>query len=211
MKKLLPYLQIILCVMCEVTRDDYANHGVSAWTTRWKEISHRGGKVRKNKFIDYGNYEYSALVWLLCKYDNYCAECIRFLAFYWPSLDPFNKTHVSDHGFSMKGDVIEIFLAALEGEELFKARLLEQFTRTNETWIPTSELLNALCRLVHEIDAYLRTGKVKYNDQSVYQLYALPRFKEDRFVQMWRGERESHGICLAALFHASQVPDKGLQ
>ena len=58
--RLLPYLQIILQRVCAITYDDYL-HGYTAWTYRWKELSHKGYDVHKNRWVGYGNAEYASL------------------------------------------------------------------------------------------------------------------------------------------------------
>ena len=123
---LLPYLQIITCRLCWITYHDYSR-GESSWNVRWKSVSRDGYHVRRNRHIDYGNLEYVAMLRFLCLIDEEIAKFVDYLTEYWPSFRVYEGPHLcSMHGVSMKGDIIEIYLAALRGDTHFAQVLREQ-------------------------------------------------------------------------------------
>ena len=102
--------------MCWITYHDYYYlNGKYAWDYRWKVISQEGYHVRKNRHIDYGNLEYVTMLRFLYLLDEHVARCLDYLIEYWPSLDVCEEPHLSSsHGVSMKGDIIEIYLAGMQ-------------------------------------------------------------------------------------------------
>ena len=107
--------------MCWITYHDYLQ-GESAWDYCWKGISRKGYRAKKNRHIDYGNLEYETILRFLYLLDEHVRNCLNYLIDYWPSLDVCKEPHLSStHGVSMKGDIIEIYLAGLRGEPVFSA------------------------------------------------------------------------------------------
>ena len=101
------------------------------WSGRWKPISEKGHDLFKNIEIDYGNEEYTTILQFLWFHSPKCNLAISNLCTepdsFWPSLHPEDITHFGPHGVTMKGDLIEICLAALRGSanEVFGHEVLE--------------------------------------------------------------------------------------
>ena len=125
-------------------------------------MSHEGADVYKGRVIDYGNREYTVLVGFLHKHDKFLAQCLEWLISWWPSLDPFEPSHAcSKKGLSMKGDIIEICLAALRAHEMFKAPLATRLQADGLTFPIVFRYMCDLCGLVQYMDACLLTGVLK--------------------------------------------------
>ena len=193
---LLPYLRIMTCRMSWITYHDYLR-GESSWTFRWKDISTNGYHIRRNRLIDYGNLEYVAMLRFLCLIDEEIAKFLDYLTEYWPSLSVYEGPHLcSEHGVSMKGDIIEIYLAGLRGEPLF-AQVLQEQLGADGLELPTIyHYFNELCRLVQFLDACFITGRMKSTQDRVYRLFASPYFNSDPFVEKWRDDQ---ALCLHVL------------
>ena len=81
--RLLPYLQIILQRVCAITYDDYIQ-GHTAWKYRWKELSHKGYDVHKNRWVDYGNAEYASFFGFLYLHDDFLKKYLDYIIEHWP-------------------------------------------------------------------------------------------------------------------------------
>ena len=196
--RLLPYLKIILERVCAITYDDY-RQGHAGWIYRWKVLSQNGYDVHKNRWVDYGNAEYASLFGFLYLHDDSLKKYLDFLITYWPSLGPSCN---SEHAYSMKGDVLEICLAALRGDQLFVDHFKSTLVRDGLTLPEVSDYLVQLCRFLHLMNASLVTGRLKWNDRKVAKLSTHMPFLDDPFVQIWAAFRKTknQGICLACLF-----------
>ena len=199
---LIPYLQILTCRMCWITYHDYYYlNGKYAWDYRWKVISQEGYHVRKNRHIDYGNLEYETMLRFLYLLDEHVRNCLNYLIDYWPSLDVCKEPHLSStHGVSMKGDIIEIYLAGLRGETVFRDTLQICLDADGLTLPTIYTYLNDLCRLVHYLNACFIDGHMKSSGNHVYRLVSCPEFTSHPFVKYWTNGNKSH--CLHALFCA---------
>ena len=196
--RLLPYLQIILQRVCAITRDDFFQ-GHTAWKYRWKELSQNGYDVHKNCWVDYGNAEYASLFGFLYLHDDFLKKCLDFIITYWPSLGPDCD---SEHAYSMKGDVLEICLAALRGDQLFVDHFTPRLHRDGLTLPQVSDYFIQLCRFLHLMNASLVTGRLKWSDQKVVKLSTRMPFLDDPFVQIWIAfwKTKNLGICMARIF-----------
>ncbi len=195
---LLPYLQIMTCRLCWITYHDYSR-GESSWNFRWKSVSRDGYHVRRNRHIDYGNLEYVAMLRFLCLIDEEIAKFVDYLTEYWPSLSVYEGPHLcSMHGVSMKGDVIEIYLAALRGDTHFAQVLREQLDADGLELPTIYNYFNELCRLVQFLDAAFISGCMKSTGDRVYRLCASPYFNSDPFIERWRCS-EQKSLCLHVL------------
>ena len=194
---LIPYLQIMTCRMCWITYHDYLR-GESSWAFRWKGISTKGYHVKRNRHIDYGNLEYVAMLRFLCLIDEDVAKFLDYLIEYWPSLSVCEGPHFSSkHGVSMKGDIIEIYLAALRGDTLFHHVLQERLDADGLVLPIIYQYFNEFCRLVHFLDACFVTGCMKSTGARVYRLFSSPYFTSDPFVEYWiDGDK---ALCLHVL------------
>jgi len=97
----------------------------------------------------------------------------------------------------MKGDVIEICLAALTEHYLFKDALQLQLEADGLTYPVVFQYLCDLCVLVQYIDACLCRGSLKCTANPVAKLTVKPLFKTDPLVLLWIAPRKC--FCLAAL------------
>ena len=154
--------------------------------------------VRKNRHIDYGNLEYETMLRFLYLIDEHVARCLDYLIEYWPSLDVCEEPHLSSrHGVSMKGDIIEIYLAGLRGEIVFHDTLQERLDADGLALPTIYHYLNDLCRLVHFLNACFLTGCMKSTGIRVYRLVSSSEFESDPFVQYWTDGDKSR--CLHVL------------
>ena len=201
--RLLPYLQIILQPVCAITYDDFFQ-GHTAWKYRWKVLSQKGYDVHKNRWVDYGNAEYASLFGFLYLHDDFLKQYLDSIIEHWPSLCPNCD---SEHAYRMKGDVLEICLAALRGDQLFVDQLKPQLHRDGLTLPKVSEYFIQLCRFLHLMDASLVTGRLKWGDQKVVKLSTHMPFLDDPFVQMWTAfwKTKNQGICLACIFRIQML------
>ena len=186
--------------MCWITYHDYYYlNGKYAWDYRWKVISQEGYHVRKNRHIDYGNLEYETMLRFLYLLDEHIRNCLNYLIDYWPSLDVCKEPHLSStHGVSMKGDIIEIYLAGLRGETVFRDALQLRLDADGLALPTIYTYLNDLCRLVHYLNACLIDGRMKSSGKRVYRLVSCPELASHPFVQYWTDGDKSR--CLHALF-----------
>ena len=188
-----------------MTYDKYHDDFVTSWQSRWKAVSHEGADVYKGRVIDYGNREYTVLVGFLHKHDKFLARCLEWLISWWPSLDPFEPSHAcSKKGLSMKGDIIEICLAALRAHEMFKAPLATRLQADGLTFPNVLQYMCDLCGLVQYMDACILTGILKKNDERVVKLTREQPFKNSPFAQLWHHDHNK-SFCLAALFEVPVV------
>ena len=124
------------------------------------------------------------------RHEEWDGELIENGAFYL-----FSKAHWD---MSMKGDIIEIYLAGLRGETVFRDTL-QVCLDADGLALPTIyTYLNDLCGLVHYLNACLITGCVKGSGNRVYRLVSFPEFASHPFVQIWTDGDKS--CCLHALF-----------
>jgi len=151
-------------------------------------LSHDGYDVRHSRQVDYGNVEYSCLLTCFTLIDPVFAVQLEWLCEYWPSLNPLDSAHHTDHGYEMQGDLIEIFMAALRCDALFETCELEHLP---ELFVK----LCKLCQIIQYFDACLVTGYLKFSERRIRDL----RFLSDHpFARMWQC-RPLRGHCLAAL------------
>ena len=113
-------------------------------------------------------------------FDEHVRYYLRYLIDYWPSLDVCAGPHLSStHGVSMKGDIIEIYLAGLRGETVFREPLQERLDADRLALPTIYTYLNALCNLVHFLNACLITGEMKSTGKRVYKLTPFTWFASD--------------------------------
>ena len=98
----------------------------------------------------------------------------------------------------MKGDFIEVCLAALRGHSLFKEKLQSRLEADGLAYPVVFQYLCDLCRLVQYMDACLHKRVLKKNRDPVARLSTRPPFNDDPLVQLWK-EPVHKCFCLAAL------------
>ncbi len=132
-------------------------------------------------------------------FDEHVRTYLDYLIHYWPSLDVCEGPHLSSpHGVSMKGDIIEIYLAGLRGEAVFRKPLKERLDKDRLALPTIYQHLIKLCTFVQFLDACLITRYLKSNGVRVYKLFPSSEFESDEFVQYWiHGDKAQ---CLQALF-----------
>ena len=124
------------------------------------------------------------------RHEEWDGELIENGAFYL-----FSKAHWD---MSMKGDIIEIYLAGLRGETVFRDALQLRLDADGLALPTIYTYLNDLCRLVHYLNACLIDGRMKSSGNRVYRLVSCPEFASHPFVQYWTDGDKSR--CLHALF-----------
>ena len=115
-----------------------------------------------------------------------------WLSQYFPSLHP-TLCNETEHSISMKGDVVEICMAALRGHPDFSDAVL-----SFSVPLPTLfDNMNQLSRTVQYIDAFLRTGRLKFQDVRVQRLpLLLPYVRYHPFVINWMQDDTRHlALC----------------
>ena len=116
-------------------------------------------------------------------------------------IDVCKEPHLSStHGVSMKGDIIEIYLAGLRGETVFRDALQLRLDADGLALPTIYTYLNDLCGLVHYLNACFIDGHMKSSGNRVYRLVSCPEFTSHPFVKYWTNGNKSH--CLHALFCA---------
>ena len=203
--KLLPYIRIIVHQLASLSYEHYLHNGMiqEPWSLRWKAISEQGGDMIGTQFVDYGNREYTDVFAFFYAYDDQMAALIDWLVAWWPSLSPFDRLHRGEHGISMKGDVVEICLAALRGHQFMGDLLHEQLKDDGLTMPIVFNWLCNLCRLIHMLRGTLDTGKFKWCKEVVPKLSDLHAFERNGFVQLWTDLEQSdlyRPLLLAAFF-----------
>ena len=172
----LPTLENIFARMTHLQHHEYSGR---AWADHWKKVSMDGYDVVHNRPVDYGNVEYNILMGCMCRTSNYINACMCwFGSHYFPTLRP--DAPWTKHSVEMHGDVFEILLAALRGHDDFANdghAVLRQKLFVK---------LCSLCRTVQMLDAVIRTGRLKWCNDSVTKLERLrPDLVDHPFVQEW--------------------------
>jgi hypothetical protein len=100
----------------------------------------------------------------------------------------------------MKGDVVEICLAALRGHEAFRHHAaLELQLQADGLKLPkVFQHMCDLCALVQQLDACLVTGFLKKTGDRVTKITRKPPFKNMPFAVLWNDHRNK-AYCLSAL------------
>lgn len=138
-----------------------ANPGMS-WRSLWKETSMQGFDVRKMRNTDYGNLEYTSVIWLFVYLDHRVyGKLVEFnQSFEAITVKPH---HLSETSLDRMGDTIEILMAALRAEPIGESLpSLQCFVANRET----PRLFATFCQVVqviHELDARFHTKVVKYS------------------------------------------------
>ena len=114
----------------------YSNLG---WAAHWKIVSRFGHDMHNNVPVDYGNLEYTLLYKLLSWDSLTCFELMGYLTELYPTLDPDEEVE-TDHSLSMKGDMMETIMAALEGRTDFTPAI-------DQSNVVPAELFAEFCRL----------------------------------------------------------------
>ena len=112
------YLQILICRMCWITHHDhYYLNGQYAMDYHLERYLARRPSLQNKQ---------AHRLWQSGAWDDASFSLsawwagFEHLIDFWPSLDVSNELHlVSIHGVSMKGDIIEKYLAGLRGETAF--------------------------------------------------------------------------------------------
>ena len=146
-KVLIPVAEKLLRRMVVLQETQYSSMG---WADHWKIVSNLGYDIIDNKKIDYGNLEYTLLYKLISAYSLNCFASVVKLTVYFSTLDPDEEVETND-SLIMKGDAIEISIAALKGHDDFT-------TVVDELDMVSTELLTELCKLcqtIQYLNAYI--------------------------------------------------------
>ena len=188
-RSLLPVIEVVFHRMCDL---HYRHHRDEGWDRYWKGVSREGYDIIRGHILDYGNMEYTVLYKCICAWSPPCNELMLWLAQYFPSLHP-TLCNETEHSISMKGDVVEICMAALRGHPDFEGALSSFGMQ-----LPTLfNRMNQLSRTVQYIDAFLRTGRLKFQDVCVQRLpFLLPHVGNHTFVMEWMQDDTRHlALC----------------
>ena len=179
MRCLVPHVEVILQHVVKLQDRKYSGMG---WSDHWKTVSHDGYDVHKGRCVDYGNVEYYILLRCVCHMSTCCYECMKWLGdHHFGSLHP-EAAQMTNHTVEMHGDVFEIIMAALRGHSEFTEVVPQGI-------IPLFVKLTLVCRTVHKLDACIRTGRVKWQNQRAPRLEVVrPDLKDHPFVHMWLQE-----------------------
>jgi hypothetical protein len=189
-------VEIVLWKVNMTVYKNWQDGKTESWHDSWKPLSHQGSVSfnKGTKEHDMGNYPYTTAMTLCAMMDSRAREQLDWLALWYPSLN-IEAHELTDHAISMRGDLVEICLAAFHAHDFFKAELQ---THQLVSLIDLSTMLKNLCKLVHDLNAYFDTGYVNYKDEYVRKLswgkHALPSF-----VRLWR-EFPKQAALLTALF-----------
>ena len=139
-----------------------------------------------------------AILCYLCLIDDEIAKFLGYLIEYWLFLSVYDGLHLcSEHGVSMKGDIIETHLAGLRGETLCAQVLQEQLDADGLELLTIYHYYNELCRLVLFPDACFISGCMISTGDRVYRLFASSYFNFDQFAEWWRCGRQA--LCVHVL------------
>ena len=164
------------------------------WSAKFKSISHGGHDVRRLRCIDYGNWEYARILVALSFLDDSILRNLALLRSSWPSMTL--NPNLTDTGVKCFGDVVEIGLAALRGNE--------DATEIGVQADP--ELFQQLCNICQQVqllDGILVTGRIKHRRDSVHMLQSrlLPPNLFDSlngFKVCWR-HAYNHDVAIAGI------------
>lgn len=184
--KLMPVIVKIVQKMCEMQYVFQYGH----WHDHWREISKEGYDIIRETKTDYGNMEYCVIYKFLCAYSPDVEDSMTWLAEYFPTLHPNLYGYETEHSLCMKGDIIKIIMAALRGHDDFRDVLLPLN-------INKPKMFDELCQVaqtVQYIDAFLRTGYIKFRELHVQTLpLLLPESLDSHeFVIKWLQEHSRH-------------------
>jgi hypothetical protein len=170
-----------------------------AWHDHWKNISHEGYDTRSGKCLDYGNFCYSQVLNALCELSPTLSGVLRWMALnHFGSLQPTLTRGETRHAINMKGDVIEIMMAALRGHDEFTSIQESIFRVTGQTVPQARDRFMRTMQAFHLLHAFCENGAVWYSNTRVYKFSASPEFFPDldqEFARQWR-------ICPASSFAA---------
>lgn len=191
MNVLKPFFEQILSRLAFL---QYTAYSGTAWADHWKVVSYEGRDFIRGREVDYGNSEYTVLLGCFCHWSPQCNQCMEWLGtHYFPSLHP--HAELTDHSKEMKGDVLEICMAALRGHPEFAEVL------PTEGLPQIFNALSSVCQTIQMLDACIRTGKLKWQDRRMALITSYrPDLGEHPFVLAWRhGDERQRQVALRAL------------
>ena len=168
--------------------------GVRSWEDcGFKLLSYQGYDVIGGvRVVDYGNYEYRALIEFWCLRNPAIWESLNSMRRAWPALLDLWSPAKTDRHVERLADIVEIVMGALRGEDWFRpiagTRLPELFA-----------FHVSLCRLVQQLNARLETEYLKYKKECLKR-FAVP----GRFSGMWRDDAVPKGLLLCGLLQAAE-------
>ncbi len=140
-----------------------AEQEVPSWKDGWKELTFEGYDVYKGtREIDYGNNVYRSMTMLMMWLDgtDELYQEMHKLSIRWPAMSPFAQ---DSHGtLDKQGDIFELFLAALRGNQFSQTRCFGPHDNLPALF---SDAVGA-CQAAHNLDAYLHS-KINWNNEVV--------------------------------------------
>ena len=199
MTRLAAFFCRVLEIIADSVRADELHFGRRrSWADLgWKEMSFNGYDVRtRTQTIDYGNKEYRTFARALSLTDPRINVQLVRLSFYWLSMHP-DQPDTWDT-LDRQGDLVEIFLAALRGEDFFLQMLDLDGSQLQMLFAETC----ACMRAIHWLNAVVRTGYVKYRKEHTRRLRALGLGPQTRaFEERWCARLGEQTHEWAALIH----------
>ena len=164
-----PTMRSVLFHMNVIVELEYAKGGTAAtsWTKLWKELSRRGYDTanRGLRNIDYTNKCYTVVLELMCQLDGGIRREVVKLSKHYPTLDPTKDLDtLSDHAVVMRGDVVEIFLAACQGVGPFHPAPCSPPGSYRNLPFTFTCIVQA-CRCYHPIEGCCPAGTVCYRQE----------------------------------------------
>ena len=174
--------------------EQYAMGQQQSWTSAFKELSHLGFDIRKGRIVDYGNYEYIAILQSFALMDHKIMDHLAELGRGW-ELDLW-RVPKSDSPVEKLGDVIECFFAHLRGDGW------TCLIRDIEELPQMLDFFTGLCQLVQRLNGHFCTGWLKYKEE--YITHMTKKLPCD-FVSAWctgyQQHKECCGLLLWSLLH----------
>ena len=193
MDKLLQFALECVELLAHSQRQQCASGDKSWEACGFKYLSYQGYDVIGGlRIVDYGNYEYLALIefWSLRKPAIW--ESLNIMRKAWPVLLDLWSPAKTERHVERLADIVEIVMGALRGEDWFGP--------TRERRLPDLLALHvALCRLVQQLNARLKTEYLKYKKERV-KTFKVPGM----FSQLWRDDAVSKGLLLCGLLQAAE-------
>lgn len=189
-----PLCQAIEIVLAKMNRTNEQSAENMSWEMIWKPLSMKGYCTFQggSRCKDMGNLEYTIVLTICANSHMGVGRELQRLANTYESLSLSHP--LTDHAISMKGDVVEICLAAFMADDFFREELLTQTT----SFPKLLTYLKSFCRLVHLLDAHLVTRHLKYRDEYA-RLLPWGKNGAPSFVVLWRDYTKRAALLEALL------------
>ena len=185
-------VQTLYAISCR-SFETYSRGEPWGWAQLWKGLPMQGFDVIRDRCVDHGNVEYSTILgafevsfvdvknqmdWLGTWYSSLAADAV-----------------LSEKALGRRGDIVEIYLAALRGAPQFSEALAGvDLPKTFASFCD-------LCRAVQYLDGHICTGRVKHKQLCVDTLYGVESVRE--FREAWRSIEQRPRLLAALIWLAA--------